>query len=557
MHFLTDLSASQPIAYAILILSFVALAGLTLGEVQVRGIKLGVAGVLFAGILFGHFRLSLPSETLGFVRELGLILFVYTIGLQVGPGFFTSLRRQGLPLNLLAVGIVLTGAALTVLAARLCHIDMAAAVGIFSGATTNTPSLGAAQEALKQAFGSDLSRAGLPALGYAVAYPFGIIGIVLSMLVLRGCLRVRPEEELKAFEREQEQAHVALRRMNIRVGNRNLTGLKLHEIPGRDALGVVVSRIRYLGESEVRVANAETVLHEGDVMLAVGTPSDLHEFSLIVGEESPQDLMETAGPVHFERCVVTNKELLGKTLRQLHFTEHYGVTITRVLRGDVELSAVPNLTLQFGDLLQVVGRVDDLHKVAALVGNSVKEMSRTKFISMFLGIGLGVLLGLWPISFGQMAMPVRLGLAGGPLIAAIVLSRIGRIGPLIWYMPLNANLALREFGITLFLACAGLKAGEHFMEVLTTGQGPLWMAVGAVITLVPLLTMALLGRWLLGLNFVTLCGLLAGSMTDPPALAFANTVNKSDAPALAYATVYPLSMLLRIVTAQALIVFFF
>lgn len=556
MHLLTNLAASQPIAYAILILSFLALAGLSLGEIQVRGIKLGVAGVLFAGIVFGHFHLTLPPETLGFVRELGLILFVYTIGLQVGPGFFTSFRKQGLPLNLLALTVVLGGAALTVLMAWIGHIDMAAAVGIFSGATTNTPSLGAAQEALKQALGSDLSRAGLPALGYAAAYPFGIIGIVLSMLLLRSFLRIRPQEELKAFEREQERMHASLQRMNIRVINANLSGLHLHEIPGREALGVVVSRIKYIGDSEVSVANADTTLHVGDVMLAVGTPAHLREFCLIVGEESPQDLMEFPGPVTFERCVVTRKDLLGKTLRQLHFTEQYGVTVTRVLRGDVELSAVPNITLQFGDLLQVVGRAEDLRKVAALVGNSIKELNHTNFISMFLGIGLGVLLGLWPFSFGNMPMPVRLGLAGGPLLAAIVLSRLGRIGPLVWYMPPNANLALRQFGITLFLACAGLKAGEHFVEVLVTGQGPLWMAAGAVITLLPLLGVALLGRWLLRLNFVTLCGLLAGSMTDPPALAFASTVNKSDAPALAYATVYPLSMLLRIVAAQALVVFF-
>lgn len=556
MFWLTELQASQPIAYAVLVVVMLALAGMLLGQIAVRGIRLGVAGVLFAGILFGHFHATLPPEILGFVRDFGLILFVYTIGLQVGPGFFTSLRRQGLPLNLLAIGIVITGALLTLAAWRFCHIDLAAAVGIFSGATTNTPSLGAAQEALKQVAGGDIARASLPALGYAVAYPFGIIGIVLSMVALRGLLRIRPAEELKIFERERESAHVALQRMNIRLRNRNLNGLKLHEIPGRETLGVVVSRIKYLGEGEVCVANAETVLHEGDVMLAVGTPASLREFCLIVGEESPQDLMEVPGAVTFERCVVTNKALLGKTLRQIPFTPQYHVAVTRVLRGDVELSAVPNLALQFGDLLQVVGNKDDVHKVTTFVGNSVKELNRTNFITMFLGIGLGVLLGLYPISLPGMPTPVRLGLAGGPLLAAIVLSRLGRIGPLVWHMPLTANLALRELGIILFLACAGLKAGEHFVEVLVTGQGTLWMAAGAAITVGPLLLMALLGRWLLRLNFVTLCGVLAGSMTDPPALAFANAINESEAPAVAYATVYPLTMLLRILVAQLLIVCF-
>jgi putative transport protein len=556
MPWFTELSVNQPIAYTVLVLALIGVFGLTLGQIKVLEIRLGVAGVLFAGIVFGHFKVTLTAETLGFVRDFGLILFVYTIGLQVGPGFFTSLRRQGLPLNLLALGIVLCGAGLTLAAWRFGHIELAAAVGIFSGATTNTPSLGAAQEALKQMSGGDTVTAGLPALGYAIAYPFGIIGIVVTMVALRGFLRIRSEEELKAFEHEQEAGHTTLHRMNIRVGNRNLNGLKLHEIPGRESLGVIISRIKYLGESEVNVANAQTVLHEGDVVLAVGTPNSLHEFCIIVGEESPEDLMEVPGPITFERVVVTRKELLGRTLRQLHFTQQYGVAVTRVLRGAVELSAVPNLTLQFGDLLQVVGKEADVKKVARLVGNSVEELNRTNFIAMFLGIGFGVLLGLCPLPLYGMPVPVRLGLAGGPLLAAIVLSRLGRIGPLVWYMPLNANLALRELGITLFLACAGLKAGEHFMEVLIAGEGVRWMVAGAAITVLPLLLISLLGRWLLKLNFITLCGLLAGSMTDPPALAFANAINKSDAPAVAYATVYPLTMLLRIVVAQLLVVCF-
>jgi putative transport protein len=433
---------------------------------------------------------------------------------------------------------------------------MAAAVGIFAGATTNTPSLGAVQEALKQVVASDSARSGLPAMGYAAAYPFGIIGIIISMVALRAILKVRQEDELKTFEREQEESHPVLQRMNIRVCNRNLNGLKLHEIPGRDALGVIVSRIKYLGEPEASVANTETVLHEGDVVLAVGAPAKLHEFCLIVGVESPEDLMEAPGPVTFERCVVTRKEPLGKTIRQLQFTQQYGVTVTRVMRGDIELSAVPNLTVEFGDLLQVVGKEADVAKVAKLMGNSVKELNRTNFITTFLGIGLGILLGLYPISIAGMPMPVRLGLAGGPLVAAIILGRIGRIGPLVWYMPLTANLALRELGIAFFLACAGLKAGEHFFEVLRGGQGPLWIGLGAIITLVPLLLVAFLGRWLFKLNFISLCGLLAGSMTDPPALAFANTINGSDAPAVAYATVYPATMLMRILVAQLLVITF-
>jgi putative transport protein len=556
MKWFADLSASQPVAYAVLILAAVAVSGLAIGHVKVRGIQLGVAGVLFAGLFFGHFHLTLTPETLGFVRDFGLILFVYTIGIQVGPGFLTSLRRQGLPLNALAAGIVFCGAALTVASSWLLHIDMAAAVGIFSGATTNTPSLGATQEALKQIPGMDPVRMGLPALGYAVAYPFGIIGIILSMVLVRGILRIDPATEAKAFESDQRSAAEPLHRKNVRVCNRNLDGLRLHEIPSKDALGVIISRVKYLGESEVSVANSETILHVGDILLAVGTAKSLHEFCLIVGQESPEDLMETPGHVVFHRFVVTRKEILGKTIRELELAQRYGVTVTRVMRAEIEMTAVPNLTLQFGDRLHVVGKEPDIAKVGAIVGNSVKELNRTNILTIFIGLALGVLLGIHPFTLANLPMPVRLGLAGGPLIVAIVLSRVGRIGTLVWYMPLSANLALRELGIALFLACAGLKAGEHFFEILFSSQGPTWMACGAMITLLPLLLAAFAGRFFLKENFFNLCGLLSGSMTDPPALAFANAINNSDAPAVAYATVYPLTMLLRILVAQLLVVCF-
>ncbi|MEP6672473.1 MAG: putative transporter [Chthoniobacter sp.] len=556
MKWLTDFAAAQPIAYAVLILASVAVVGLGIGRIKIRGIRLGVAGVLFAGILFGHFHLTINPETLGFVREAGLILFVYTIGNQVGPGFFTSLRRQGLPLNLLAGGIILAGALLTIASSRFLHIDMAAAVGIFSGATTNTPALGATQEALRQMPALDSARSSLPALGYAAAYPFGIIGIILAMVIVRRLSRIDPIQEARAFALEQEAGSEPLQRMNICVRNPNLVGLKLHEIPGKDTLGIIISRIKYAGETEASAANAETTLHAGDIFLAVGTAENLRELCLIVGAESREDLRETPGPVTLERFVVTRDNVLGKTIRALNLTQKYGVTVTRVTRADIEMTAVPALKLQFGDVLQLVGKEADIAKVASVLGNSLKDLNRTNFLPIFLGIGLGILLGLYPLSFANMPTPVRLGLAGGPLIAAILLSRIGRIGSLIWYMPPNANLTLRELGITLFLACAGLKAGEHFFEVLLTTQGLVWMTCGAVITLVPLLLAAWIGRFFMKLNFINLCGLLSGSMTDPPALAFANAINNSDAPSVAYATVYPLTMLLRIFVAQLLVVIF-
>lgn len=556
MSWFQALSAGQPVAFAVLVLSAIAVLGLALGHLKIRGLQLGVAGVLFAGIGFGHFRLTPSAEILGFVRDFGLILFVYTIGMQVGPGFFNALRRQGLPLNLLAAFIVVTGALLTLLAAWLLGIDFAAAVGIFAGATTNTPSLGAAQEALKQLPGLDPARAGLPALGYAVAYPFGIMGIIFAMVIVRALCRIDLAREVEAFEQGRQAGIEPLERRNLRVTNRNLNGLHLHQIPGKEALGVIVSRVKYAGETEVHVANGDTVLHEGDIIMAVGTERHLHEFQLIVGQESPEDLMELPGPVTYERFVVTKREVLGQTLAELQLTQRFGVAPTRVLRAEVEMTAIPNLTLEFGDVVQIVGREADVQKVASVLGNSVKELNKTSFIAVFLGILLGVVVGILPFSLGQLPMPVRLGLAGGPLVVAIALSRIGRIGPLLWYMPPTANLVLRELGITLFLACAGLKAGEHFFALLFSSQGPVWLAVGALVTLVPLLLAALAGRWLLRQNFVDVCGLLAGSMTDPPALAFANALHRSDGPAIAYSTVYPLTMLLRILVAQLLVVCF-
>ena len=555
MTWLAEFSATQPVAAAVLILSGVAVVGLGIGHVAIRGIRLGVAGVLFAGIAFGHVHLTLPVATLDFVRDFGLVLFVYTIGIQVGPGFLTSLRRQGLPLNLLAMGIVVVGALLTILSARLLHLDMASAVGIFAGATTNTPALGAAQDALKQLAGFDPARASLPALGYAAAYPFGIVGIILSMVIVRAIARIDPAQEVRAFALEQRPASEPLQRMSIRVGNPNLHGLPLRQLPNKDALGVVVSRMKPVGGTEVVATSADSVLHEGDVLLAVGTATTLRDFCLIVGSESQEDLIESPGSVSSARFVVTHKAVLGKTVHEMELTQH-GVTITRVMRADLEITAVPALTLQFGDTVQVVGTDVDIAKVASVLGNSVKDLNRTDFVPMFVGIGLGVLIGFYPISLASLPMPVRLGLAGGPLVVAIVLSRIGRIGGLLWYMPPNANLALRELGITLFLACAGLKAGEHFFGVVFSTLGLRWMASGAIVTLVPLLLAAWVGRSLMKMNFIDVCGLLAGSMTDPPALAFANAINNSEAPSVAYSTVYPLTMLMRILAAQLLVVFF-
>lgn len=556
MKWFLDLQTTLPIAHAVLVLAGVAVLGLALGSLKVRKIGLGIAGVLFAGILFGHFKLTINKEILHFVREFGLILFVYTIGMQVGPGFLNSLRRQGLPLNLMAASTVLLGAGVAVAIALLAGIDMATIVGVFSGATTNTPSLGAAQEALKSIPNMSLARAEMPALGYAVAYPFGVVGIILVMLLLRGVFRINLEREAASFAAEHRKAEEKVGRMNIRVENPNLDGLCLKQIPGINELGVVVSRIKRGVQGAVEVALEDTQIRVGDLLLAVGRKPSLEQFRMVVGKESNIDLLKEAGPIMTQRIVVTKRDVLGKSLRELEFNKLYNIAISRVTRADMEMTAVPELELQFGDMLMVVGEKEDIQEATKALGNSVKELQHTNLIPVFVGIALGILLGSYPFTFGEMPAPVRLGLAGGPLLAAIILSRIGRIGPLVWYMPVNANIVLRELGIVLFLACVGLKAGEHFWEILARGDGFVWMGYGALITVVPILIVGLVARLAMKLNFMNVCGLLAGSMTDPPALQFANATSNSDAPSVAYATVYPLTMFLRILVAQILVLAF-
>ena len=556
MNFLHALAESNAVAHAILVLSLVAVAGLALGNLKVKGIGLGGAGVMFAGILFAHFGVHVDEAILHFVRELGLILFVYTIGMQVGPGFFASLRKHGLAVNALAATVIVTGSLVAVLLARLTGIDMALMLGVLTGATTNTPSLGAVQEALKSIEGMTAARQQLPGIGYAVAYPSGILGLIVAMLAVKAFFRVKVEEENSAWQKEQAAGQVAPARMTLVVDNANLAGLKLAEVPGLDGLKVSVSRHKPANDGVVSAAREDTVLQLGDRLLAVGDPKDLAALRVIVGHETDEDLTAVPGPVTYRRVVVTRKAVLGKTLAALSLRQRFGVSLTRVSRADIELAADPKLPLAFGDKVQLVGKPEDLDRASAELGNSAKELNQTNFIAMFAGIALGVLVGLYPIHAFDMPTPIRLGLAGGPLLFALVISRIGRIGPVVWHMPENANHAFREFGITLFLACVGLKAGGTFFEHLLTSAGALLFGCAVVITMVPLALAAWIGRVWLKMKFGPLCGLLAGSLTDPPALAYAQTMNQSNAPTIAYATVYPLTMLLRIVLAQVLALLF-
>jgi putative transport protein len=541
------------VAHTVLILSLVAAAGLALGTLQAYGVGLGVAGVLFAGLAFGHFRFQIDPRVLDFVREFGLILFVYSIGLQVGPGFLASLRKQGLPLNLMAAAIVLLGVAVTLVIyfAFMDRSQAPAVVGLFSGATTNTPSLAAAQQALKDVQGVPPEAMKLPGLAYAVAYPFGIVGIIVAMLLTRAIFRINPKEEAALLTRLQAAETDNLARVNLEITNPNLQGLRLGQVPTLAESGVVISRV--LKGRRPQMARADTVLSVGDVLLAVGPRPKLEELKVIVGKESPVDLRSIPSDITTRRIVVTRSDALGKSIQELQIGQRLGVRVTRISRAEIELAPTPAVKLQFGDNLVVVGEEDSVRQLAAELGDSVKKLSYPQIIPMFVGISLGVILGSWPINVWGMPAPVKLGLAGGPLLVAILLSWLGNIGPLIWYMPISANFALREVGIVLFLAAVGLRAGDSFIITLVQGQGLHWMLYGTAITLLPLLIVALFARAVYKLNYLSLCGLLAGSMTDPPALAFAGAMTHSDVPSISYATVYPLVMLLRVVSAQVMI----
>jgi putative transport protein len=552
MDWILRIHTTHPVAHAIGVLALVCVAGMAAGSLKVRGVGLGTSGVLFAGILTGYFSKPVDHATLEFVKEFGLVLFVFTIGLQLGPGFVASLRQQGLALNLLAAAIVGLGVATALSLNWLLRIDPAATLGLLSGATTNTPSLGAVQQTLTTLAGVSEERQSLPALAYAVSYPVAILGIIASLLALKAIFRIDPLKEAASFAAEQSRDSEPLERRTLIVENPNLEGLKVEAIPGRLEMGVTVSRIRRAEEVEVRLAEGRTVLNCADRIVVVGTAAMLDQFQRVVGRRCDEDLLHAPGSVTSLRVLVTSKRGIGKTVRELGLDHLLGVVVTRVTRTDLEMGAVPSLRLRFGDVLQIVGDPENIQKAAAFLGNSVKQLNETHFIPLFVGIALGIALGTMPIMLPGLPQPLRLGLAGGALFVALFLGRVGRIGRLVWYMPANVNLAFREFGIALFFAAVGLMAGAKFFSTVFSPVGALWLLAGLVITVPPLLVVGVFARAVLKTNFVALGGLLAGSMTDPPALAFASNICRSDAPTLSYATVYPLTMVLRIVSAQVL-----
>jgi putative transport protein len=553
MNWLFQMHTAQPVAHAIGVLALVCVAGMAVGSLKVRGVGLGTAGVLFAGILTGYFGKPVDHATLEFVKEFGLILFVFTIGLQLGPGFLAALRQQGLALNALAATVVALGALTAPALGWLLGIDPAAVLGVLSGATTNTPSLGAAQQTLTTLPGVSPDRQELPALAYAVTYPVAIAGIIGTLLALKGLFRIDPLKEAEVFAAEQRRGAEPVERRTLIVENSNLEGVQVEAIPGRREMGVTVSRIRRTEQAEVRLAAGDTVLKKGDRIVAVGAGAMLDQFERVVGRRTDEDLLQAPGGVTSLRVVVTSKRALGKSVSELGLDHLFGVVITRITRADLEMSAVQDLGLRFGDVLQVVGDQASVQKAAVFLGNSLKELNETHFIPLFIGIALGIGLGTLPVAVPGLPQPLRLGLAGGALIVALVLGRLGRIGRLVLHMPANVNLAFREFGIALFFAAVGLMAGAKFFSTVFSPVGALWLFAGLFVTVPPLLVVGVFARAVLKMNFMALSGLLAGSMTDPPALAFASNISRSDAPTVSYATVYPLTMVLRILSAQLLV----
>jgi putative transport protein len=555
MTWLFELHRTQPIAHAIGALTFVCVFGMALGSLRVRGVGVGTAGVLFAGIIVGHFGQPVDHHTLDFVKELGLILFVFTIGLQLGPGFFAALRDQGIKLNILAAIIVMFGAVSAPLIGWLAGFDSAAVLGIFSGASTNTPSLGAAAQTLSTMPDVSPDRLNLPALAYAVTYPTAIVGIIGTLLLLKQILGVDPVLEAANFAAKNRRTSEPLERRTLVVTNPNLDGIRVDAIPGRIESGVTIARVR--DGAETVAATDATVIHRDNRLAVVGTPAALEQFERVVGRRSDEDLVLTESNITFRRVVVTDAGVLGKTVGELDLDDRFRVAVTRVSRADIEMSAVPGLRLRFGDTINIVGRDEDLDRAAVALGNSLTELNETHFIPFFIGIVLGIALGTMPIMIPGLPQPIRLGLAGGPLIVALILGRVGRIRRQVWHMPANTNLAFREFGIALFFAAVGLGAGAKFFATVFSATGLQWLLAGACITVLPIMTIGLVGRAFLKLNFMDLSGLIAGSMTDPPALAFASNIAGSDAPNLAYATVYPLTTLLRILSAQVLAIALF
>lgn len=551
MDWLYNLFIEPSALQAVVILSLICAIGLGLGKIRIGGISLGVTFVFFAGILAGHLGLKIDPQMLNYAESFGLVIFVYALGLQVGPGFFSSFRDEGVRLNMLGIGVVLIGTFMAVAGCWLTGISLPDMAGILCGATTNTPALGAAQQTLKQ-MGMDAST---PALGCAVTYPLGVIGVILAILVIRK-LMVK-DKDLEISEKDNDnKTYIGA----FQVHNPGIFGKSVKEIADLSHSKFVISRL--WRDGKVIIPTSDKVVMEGDRLLVITSEKEAAAMTVLFGEQEHTDWNKEDidwdaidSKLISQRIVVTRPELNGKKLGSLHLRNHYGINITRVYRSGVQLLATASLTLQLGDRLTIVGEAAAVHNVEKVLGNAIKSLKEPNLVAVFIGVVLGLILGAIPISIPGVGVPVKLGLAGGPIIVGILIGTFGPRLHMVTYTTRSANLMLRALGLSLYLACLGLDAGEHFFETVIRPEGLLWIGMGFILTLVPVLIMGMVAFKWMKVDFGSVAGMLCGSMANPMALTYANDTIPGDNPSVSYATVYPLCMFLRVIIVQVLLMF--
>ncbi len=550
-----NLIMGSGVAHSVLLIALTIAFGLALSRVKIAGISLGVTWVLFVGIIASHFGLVLDHETSHFVKEFGLILFIYSIGMQVGPGFFSSFKQGGVSLNLLASSLVLLGS----LTAYIIHVitgeSLEAMIGVLYGAVTNTPGLGAAQQTFSDMNNGETNS--IFAQGYAVAYPLGVVGIILSIIITRYIFKINFEKEQELYNRNNFKEDAQVNGVTLEVTNEAVVGRTIEDIQKLAGKKVVTTRLMHRQSSDVELATSDTRLEMGDRLYLVAKPDDVETYKVLLGTElkgKDTSLIEkeTKGDLVSTRIIVTKASLQGKRLADLDLHNTFHVNISRVRRSGIDIVAHSSVVLQIGDRVTVVGEKEDVNKVEKLLGNSIKRLDEPQLFTTFIGIALGVLLGSLPIFFPGMPVPVKLGLAGGPLIVSILMSYYGPQLHLVTYSTTSANLMMREIGICMFMASVGLGAGVGFVETVLNG-GYLWVIYGFIITFLPCMIVAILARLVFHKSYFTIAGMISGATTDPPALAYSNSICGNDQASIAYSTVYPLSMFLRVLVAQILV----
>lgn len=551
-------TTTDSVAHIVLLYAIVIAVGVYLGKIKIGGISIGVTFVLFAGIAAGHIGFTAPTNILSFLQEFGLILFVFMIGLQVGPGFLESFRKGGITFNLLSTVMVV----LNVIVMFACYYiffdtsdpkNLPMMVGTLYGAVTNTPGLGAANETLYSIF--DKGEVPQIASGYACAYPLGVLGIIGATIAIKYIFGIKLEKEEEELAKEEEDNDdVKPHFMDLEVTNLYLEGKTLAQVHNFLNRDFVCSRI--LHDGHVSIPNGSTIFHIGDKLFVVCAENDAEAIIAFIGPTINVDWKKQDEPMVSKRILVTRSSINGKTLGQMHFSSTYGVNVTRVTRQGMDLFAIPSLSLQVGDRIMVVGPEDAVNRVAAVMGNSIKRLDAPNIATIFVGVFIGILFGSIPVAIPGIPVPIKLGIAGGPLIIAILIGRYGYKVHLVTYTTTSANMMLREIGLMLFLASVGIKAGDGFLETVIQGDGVKYVYTGFLITIIPILIIGIIARKKYKFNYFTIMGMIAGTYTDPPALAYANSICSKEAPSIGYSTVYPLSMFLRIFTAQIIVLFF-